>query len=88
MAMTSATLKQATWAIAVVAGLWTLFDIYWNLSSQTGRDFWGTAMIVLFLIALVVAFMQFGVERSALEQSAPQDPRGPQGRPGHRWAAS
>jgi thiosulfate dehydrogenase [quinone] large subunit len=69
----SGTLRQATLVIAAVAGLWTLFDLYWNLTSNTGRDFWGSAMVTLFVVALAVAVAAFAAERAALVANAPQE---------------
>lgn len=70
-AQPSTLLKYATWAIAAVAGVWTLFHIMWSLSGHTGRDFWGTAMVWLFLIGLAVAFAQFSLDRPKLVASMP-----------------
>jgi thiosulfate dehydrogenase [quinone] large subunit len=69
----SGTLRQATWAVAAVAGLWTLFDLYWNVTSNTGRDFWGAAMVTLFVVAVVVAFAAFAGERAGLVANAPTE---------------
>ncbi len=48
--------------IAAVAGIWTLFYIIWNISDQTADDYWGPALLVLFLLA----FVHFAQERSTL----------------------
>jgi thiosulfate dehydrogenase (quinone) large subunit len=62
----SAALKQASWAIVAVAGLWTLFHLYWNFTTHTADDYWGIALLVLFIIGVIVAFAEFARERPAL----------------------
>ena len=52
--------------IAAVAGIWTLFHIIWNIADQTSDDYWGIALLILFLLALIVAFVHFAQERSTL----------------------
>ena len=65
----STLLRQATWAIAAIGLVWTVFHIIWSLTGNTARDYWGTAMIVLFLVGVVVAFAQFYVDRPSLMSS-------------------
>jgi thiosulfate dehydrogenase [quinone] large subunit len=60
-------------AISVVAGAWTVFHIVWNLQKQTADDFWGQALFVLFILALILAFLRYFQERPALVARAPQD---------------
>jgi thiosulfate dehydrogenase [quinone] large subunit len=67
------TVKSLTAVIALVAGLWTLFDLIWNLTNHTSRDLWGAAMVTLFVVALVVAFATFTGERAALVANAPSE---------------
>lgn len=67
----STLLRYATWTIAAVAGVWTVFHIIWSLGGNTARDYWGTAMIWLFLIGVVVAFAQFYLDRPALVATSP-----------------
>lgn len=55
--------------LAVVAGLWTLIHIILELSGSTGGDGWDVGLLILFIIAVVVAFMHYGQERSALAAS-------------------
>ncbi len=38
--------------IAVVAGIWTLFHIIWNIAGQTSDDYWGPALLSLLLPVL------------------------------------
>jgi thiosulfate dehydrogenase (quinone) large subunit len=62
-----------TIAISAIAGLWTIFHIVWNLQNQTADDFWGTGLLVLFIIGLLLAFAQFFVERSSLMANRPTE---------------
>jgi len=62
--------KWSALAIMVVAGAWTLFHLIWNVAAQTSDDYWGIALLVLFLLALVLAFVQFSQERAALTSVA------------------
>lgn len=56
-------------AISVIAGVWTLFHLIWNLVGQTADDSWGIGLLILFLLALLLAFAQFARERSTLKAS-------------------
>lgn len=77
-AQPSALLRYATWAIATVAGVWTLFHIFWSLNGNTARDYWGTAMIWLFLIGVAVAFAQFFQDRPTLVTTIPSTEQFPE----------
>ena len=59
-------LKGSAIALMLVAGGWTLFHLIWNVAAQTSDDQWGSALLVLFLLALILAFVQFFRERKAL----------------------
>jgi hypothetical protein len=52
--------------IVVVAGLWTIAHLILTVAGVTANDYWDVALLILFLLALIVAFMQFAQERSAL----------------------
>jgi thiosulfate dehydrogenase [quinone] large subunit len=65
--------QWGTYAICAIAGLWTLFHLYWDLTKQTADDYWGQALLVLFILALILAFVRYAQERSALIASTPQD---------------
>jgi thiosulfate dehydrogenase (quinone) large subunit len=71
----SAVFQWGTTAIAVLAGAWTVFHIIiWNIiQKQTADDYWGQALLVLFVLALILAFMRYFQERSALTASTSQD---------------
>jgi thiosulfate dehydrogenase (quinone) large subunit len=66
-------LQWAGIAISVIAGAWTIFHIIWNLQERTADDFWGQALLVLFILSLILAFARFAQERSALVTSTAQD---------------
>jgi len=52
--------------IAVVAGLWTIVHLIWNVVGVKADDYWGWALLILFFLALVLAFVHYAQERSAL----------------------
>jgi thiosulfate dehydrogenase (quinone) large subunit len=70
---TSPLLRWANIAIAVLAGAWTLFHLYWDLSKHTSDDYWGQALLVLFVLSLILAFVRYAQERSALIASTSND---------------
>lgn len=53
--------------IAVLAGAWTIFHLIWNFSGQTADDQWGTGLLILFAIALILAFFEYARERATLK---------------------
>jgi len=57
-------------AITTVAGAWTLFHLIWNVSGQTTDDYWGIALLILFALALILAFVQFSQERTTLKAAS------------------
>lgn len=65
--------RLGTLAICAVAGVWTLFHLIWELQKQTADDYWGPALLVLFILALILAFMRYFQERPSLLATAPQD---------------
>jgi thiosulfate dehydrogenase (quinone) large subunit len=68
------TLRWAGVAISVLAGAWTLFHLIWNLGNHTTDDYWGQALLVLFVLALLLAFARFFQERSSLPAAASGEP--------------
>lgn len=56
--------------IAVLAGAWTIFHLIWNFAAQTADDYWGVALLILFALALILSFVQYAQERSALRADA------------------
>lgn len=67
---TSAITRYGTLVICLIAGAWTVFHIIWSLQGQTADDRWGTALLVLFALALILAFVQFVQERPTLVATA------------------
>src|SRR5215471_14708746 len=53
-------------AIEIVAGAWTLLHLIFGVSNITSDDYWGVALPILFLLALILAFVQYFQERPAL----------------------
>src|SRR5579872_5546578 len=66
----NAPLRWSMYTIVVLAGAWTMFHLIWNVAKQTSDDYWGIALLILFLLALIVAFMQYVQERSVLKADA------------------
>jgi thiosulfate dehydrogenase (quinone) large subunit len=62
----SSTMRWAMIAIVILAVAWTLFHIIWNMAQQTADDYWGIALLILFVLSLILAFIQFFRERPAL----------------------
>ena len=61
--------------ISVIAGAWTLFHLIWNTTSHTTDDYWGQALLVLFILGVILAFAQYSQERSAIQATiSPNDP--------------
>ena len=52
--------------VIAIAGIWTLIHMILAASGFTGEDYWGWALLVLFVIALILAFVRFAGERSSL----------------------
>ncbi|HEU5382107.1 MAG TPA: hypothetical protein VFV38_42365, partial [Ktedonobacteraceae bacterium] len=66
----NAFVKWGAGAIMVVAGAWTLLHLLWNIAGQKSDDYWGTALLILFVLALILAFVQFAQERAALKAAS------------------
>jgi thiosulfate dehydrogenase [quinone] large subunit len=69
----SALVQWGTIAISAVAGIWTVFHIIWSPQNQTRDDYWGKALLVLFVVALILAFMDYFQQRSALLATTPNE---------------
>lgn len=55
------------YAIAAIAGIWTLAYIILGLTNSTVDIFWNNGLLILFVLALILAFVQFAQERAALK---------------------
>lgn len=69
----SAGIRWGTYGIVAIAGAWTLFHLIWNFSEQTADDYWGIALLILFVLALILAFTQYFYERPALNATTPTE---------------
>lgn len=65
----STLLRGVSLALCAVAGVWTVFHLIWDLQKQTADDYWGQALFVLFILALILAFVRYFQDRSALTTS-------------------
>src|SRR5262245_15448596 len=55
--------RYGTVIICLIAGVWTVFHLIWDLSGQTADHYWGPALLVPIVLALVLAFMRYLQER-------------------------
>ncbi len=53
--------------MAAIAAVWTLVHIILGIVGFTGDDFWGYALLILFVLVLISAFVQYAQERPALQ---------------------
>jgi thiosulfate dehydrogenase [quinone] large subunit len=60
--------------MCLIAGAWTVFHLIWVLLGQTADDYWGQALLVLFVLALIRALVRFREERPDFVASTPPDP--------------
>lgn len=70
----SAAVRWGTLGSVALAGVWTLFHLIWNFSHQTADDYWGTALLILFFVTLILAFIQFYQERSRAPLAKSNEP--------------
>src|SRR5579859_8305904 len=52
--------------IAAIAAVWTVVHIILGIAQSTVNDGWGYALLALFVLALILAFVQYAQERPAL----------------------
>ena len=60
--------------IVVLAGAWTLVHLLLNIANVTMNDYWEVALLILFVLALILAFAQYAQERSALQANTSTEP--------------
>lgn len=58
---------SASVIIVVIAGVWTLIHVILGFAGNKANDFWTVALLILFVLALILAFIQFAQERPALQ---------------------
>ncbi len=56
--------------VVALAGAWTLVHLILTTAGNTADDYWGPALLILFVVALILAFRRYAVERSALRGGA------------------
>ena len=56
--------------IVVLAGAWTIFHLIWNIAGNQSDDYWGIALLILFVLALILSFVNYTQERSALKAAS------------------
>jgi len=52
--------------LVVIAGGWTVIHIILGLAGVMANDYWGIALPILFVLALILAFVRYAEERPAL----------------------
>jgi thiosulfate dehydrogenase (quinone) large subunit len=60
--------------IAALAGLWTIVHIIWNVAGVKADDYWGWALPILFILALILALVQYAQGRPALKAVSSTEP--------------
>ncbi|HEU5347812.1 MAG TPA: hypothetical protein VFU63_04285 [Ktedonobacterales bacterium] len=65
--------RLGTAIICIIAGAWTIFHIVWELRGETADDYWGQALLILFVLALILAFMRYFEERPVLHATEPRE---------------
>jgi thiosulfate dehydrogenase (quinone) large subunit len=56
--------------IVVLAGAWTIVHLILNVAGSTIYDAWDVGLLILFVLALILSFVQYGQERSTLKASS------------------
>jgi len=69
----NAAVRWAMIAIVAVAGRWTLVHIILGLTDSTINDAWNVALLILFVLALILAFVEFARERRSLVSDSPTE---------------
>lgn len=59
--------------IAALAGVWTLIHIILGIAGITANDYWNVGLLILFVLALILAFVQYVQERPVLQAVAPAE---------------
>jgi len=65
--------NAASWAgmlIVILAAIWTIIHLFLGIADIKADDFWGIALPILFVIALILAFVRFAQERPALQAAS------------------
>lgn len=62
--------KWGSMLVVIIAGAWTVVHLIWNFAGIKTDDYWGIALLVLFFLALILAFVRYSSERSDLQANA------------------
>jgi thiosulfate dehydrogenase [quinone] large subunit len=62
----NSTVRWGMLAIEILAGAWTLVHLILGVAGNTANDYWGVALPILFVLALILAFVQYFQERHTL----------------------
>jgi len=60
-------------SVVAIAALWTLLHVILGASGNTADDYWGPALLVLFVVALIVAFRRYAVARPPFRGGAGEE---------------
>lgn len=53
-------------AVVIVAGAWTLAHLILSAAGSVAEDYWGWALLILFVVSVVLAFARYARSRPAL----------------------
>jgi thiosulfate dehydrogenase [quinone] large subunit len=56
--------------LVILTGLWTLLHIILGMTGSTANDYWGIGLPILFVLALILAFVHFVQERVTLQTAS------------------
>ena len=56
--------------IAAVAALWTVIHIILGVAGSKANDYWGVGLLILFFVALILAFFEYTQELSGLRTAS------------------
>ena len=63
----------ASLLVAALAGLWTLVHVILGLVGSTANDYWSVGLLILFVLALILAFVRYAEERPAFQAVSPKE---------------
>lgn len=66
MSMPKTTMGWLELAVVIVAGAWTLVHLILSPANAVSNDYWGWALLGLFIIGLILAFVRYAGERAGL----------------------
>jgi thiosulfate dehydrogenase [quinone] large subunit len=63
--MPRTTIGRVELGVVTLAGAWTLVHLILGAAGNTAEDYWGPALLVLFAVALILAFRRYTLARPA-----------------------